>query len=563
MLTMLAYVPPPPRGATVYAILASIERLSPELKLVRLLLGPRATYARPLWPRGLGPIAAAMPPPLDMTAQRLLHDHTLVPAFLPFMTPERRERLVAACLRTDAGEPARLAGATELGMEIPEMLRACPLCVQSRCTWWLTFHQMPGALVCAVHPDVVLHDTTVLRSPREDRRRHVDLRDARLLGPCAPELSPQGLQRAAEVSVALRTLLLKTLPHPGPEKFRQWMREQLRAQGFVAGSRIDLKGCVAALRSWMGEDFCAAAGVPLPRRADDGNWFVDILTARRIAIHPTFAVVCSLFVGTGIEAALEAAENFAPQPQLQTRPMRRGISAAHARFEQAKDRLRRLWAQPNLSVSAIARQLQVCHHTVSRWAAALGLPFPRRGPKKTAHGLPPRRKLPAFGVRVREHRRQWLEALRHLPRGAGAARHPRTRALYAWLSRYDPNWLRRHWPKPWRQPKVDWLQRDRDISARIAVIAAELRARTLPTRASRTRIIAILGIAELFHSSARMPKAHAALNRHAESHREFVPRRLRALFDAGILSRRALVIAAHKRPSLRQHPLLVPLPFEL
>jgi hypothetical protein len=434
-------------------------------------------------------------------------------------------------------------------------LRACPECLRQGFHWWQCYHQLPGVVVCAEHPSIALHDTSVPRSQREDRPNHIDLRDARVLKPCIAKLSPLGLHHATEVATALRTLLCTTVPHPGPEQFREWLRDQLRARGFARPfGKVDLQRSVAALGRWLSSDFATAVGLPVPTRADDDNWFVAILTTRRSAIHPTLAVVCSLFVETEIKSALLAADSLKPQPRPPTRPMRRGISAAHARFEKSKVRLRSLWGQSHLSISAIGRRLEVHENTVSRWARALGLKFPRRGPGGMAHGLAPRRKSPPFDIRVSDHRRRWRTVIRSLPRNAaGVSRNPLTRNLYNWLWRYDPEWLCHHVPKSSHRSLVNWSRRDRDIASRVATAAAEIRARVLPTRASRTRIIALIRMHQLFQSSARLPKARAALARHTESHREFVPRRLRALFDVGSLSRRALVTAVRKQPSLSRN----------
>jgi hypothetical protein len=418
-VTRLAYVPPAPDGATLYAILAAAGRLSPGPRLITRLLGRRAVSARPLWPRGLVALAEALPPPLGMTSLRLLQRHTLAPAYLPFMTEARRTALTNGILRLDAGEPSRLAGATAGTMPLAASLRACPECLRQGFHWWQCYHQLPGVVVCAEHPSVALHDTSVPRSQREDRPNHIDLRDARVLKPCIAKLSPLGLHYATEVATALRTLLCTTVPHPGPEQFREWLRDQLRARGFARPfGKVDLQRSVAALGRWLNSDFATAVGLPVPTRADDDNWFVAILTTRRSAIHPTLAVVCSLFVETEIKSALLAADSLRPQPRPPTRPVRRGISAAHARFENNKVRLRSLWGQSHLSISAIGRRLEVHENTVSRWARALGLKFPRRGPGGMAHGLAPRRKSPPFDIRVSDHRRRWRTVIRSLPRNA-------------------------------------------------------------------------------------------------------------------------------------------------
>ncbi len=552
----LAYVPPPPKGATVYAMLAATARLSPRPRLLSRLLGPHAVYARPIWPRGLRALAEAMPRPLGMTPRRLLLQHTLVPAFLPFMTSSRRAALIGASLELNAGEPALVAGAATTGLELPGFVRACPDCLHAGFHWCQCSHQMPGVLVCPGHPNIILHDTPITRSLREARTQFVDLRDVELGEPATCVVSRHAQERAASIAAAVQTLLTRALPRPGPEKFRNWMRAQLRAIGFAAPfGKVDLQRTVSAFRDWIGTEFSSAAGIPVPQRANDGNWLVGLLTTRRTAIHPIFAVLCALFVDVPIADAVAEADRFTPPVRPRTTPMPRGISPAHARFESNRVRLKILWSDPTLSVCAIGRQLKVRDVTVRRWAVRLALSFPRKGPSRTVVAPSARPMLPSFRDRVAEHRRLWRAAILRVPRNTGFARHPKTRALYAWLVRYDPAWFHLHRRVCGRRSRVDWPQRDTEIAARIAPTAAQLMQRKKPTRASRTRIAAVIGFDLCAKHFSRMPKTRSAFTRHAEPHSEFVARRLRALFEAGSISRRAIATALRKQPLLRYHPL--------
>jgi len=211
----------------------------------------------------------------------------------------------------------------------------------------------------------------------------------------------------------------------------------------------------------------------------------------------------------------------------------------------------------SISTSALADRLGVASITAIRWAAALGLRFPRRGPTRQTNRAADRAIRPRYRDRINLHRIKWLKAISGLSTHKGVARHHSTRRLYWWLARYDHTWLRTHLPRVKPRPLFT-RSFDRVLAARVIKAANQIRRQPGPIRASRTRILHRVGKPSLQMKLHLLPITRAALNRICESPPAFVPRRLRWLHDASILSPRALRDALRKQPRLYHHALLKP-----
>lgn len=90
------------------------------------------------------------------SATEIIHQHTILPFFAPFQSPERIQMAVKAMLGTNVGGlKYRLGLVTgRFGAEHP--LKACPQCMEEDIeihgvAYWHLDHQYPGVLVCARH----------------------------------------------------------------------------------------------------------------------------------------------------------------------------------------------------------------------------------------------------------------------------------------------------------------------------------------------------------------------------------------------------------------------------
>lgn len=546
----------PVDGETVYSLEAATARLSPSCRFVAKLTGGRGIFARPVWPVGLRRIVEAFPDVAGISADELLWRHTLVPAFAPLLSEDRRSALVAASLELNAGEPAIISGACAGGFSLAPTLRLCPRCVAQKDTrpCWKCVHQCDGVIVCPDHPGTVLVHTHVLRSPAANRKWLIDIRDARVTNPSFI-LDDGELGKAQAVALTMRELLTGNCAYPGPERFRIWLRETFREAGFGgAFGKVNLRELIAQFGLWLTPNLSATLGVPRPTEVSNSNWIVRLLDCRVGGVHPLKAALMTALLGVSIREALGCAAEMAPIRRA-TRPLRRGIPPSYRRYERSKGRLRRLWPNTRLSIIAIGRQLGVKDTTVNRWAAKCGLPFPRFAVGiRPARGFKPRPTRPDFGCRLRAKQDAWIKLRRQNRAKLACGRLP-ARPVYQWLLRYAPRWLRRHPLKKHRPQQVDWALRDSTWSKDVRSAAADIRSRHPPARLSRTRLANHVGRQALLNHFARqLPKTRRAIDAVEEPHAAFVPRRLLALHAAGKLRRRPLFTALKKQPSLKSRP---------
>ena len=133
----------------------------------------------------------------------------------------------------------------------------------------------------------------------------------------------------------------------------------------------------------------------------------------------------------------------------------------------------RLWADKDVSLRAIARDLHADPLTVKRHAMDLGLIFPRLAvrPSHCPHSphRPPGsdgRKRPTKAVFA--DRRAWRRVLSDLPRAGTTQLRALQPALFARLYRSDRTWLRKHTGTPVlsnsRSTRVNWPERDRHLA---------------------------------------------------------------------------------------------------
>jgi hypothetical protein len=184
-----------------------------------------------------------------------------------------------------------------------------------------------------------------------------------------------------------------------------------------------------------------------------------------------------------------------------------------------KEKLAELWSNPKVSQRSIAQQLAVSCDTVKSQAIKSGLAFPRPFRKRfSTHRFDHlfRSKSTRRMAKLKRYRIRWLSMRAHHPESKASHLRIRCPALYAFLSRYDHDWLAKNQPNGWwpkGKPKVDWSARDEILCKEIKKTAAQLRLGvTPPHKLTANALGRAVGLkAWLWHRLERLPKSRAAL----------------------------------------------------
>ena len=524
------YVPPPQPDETIYSFLAAQQRLLPDRPLIKKLFGGSKIHVRPDWPIGLRVLAAALPCGLQINAQQLLNEHTLVPLFLPLLEESRQKKLLSATLGIDAGHPWLLAGAPN---HTTRELRACPTCFdndqrQGR-AYWHRIHQCHGVLTCPQHPDVILQSTLVTRHQIAQDKRFYDLDEAQPLFTETVPLSKSDLKRAVQISTGIDLLLANSSINTNVVKIRLELRKRALKTKYAtaAPGKINALKLTNDLSKWLGVPLACMLG--LSESADNKfYWAYRFLTGGRDSISPLKYTLLALFLESDPDELAHASSNLTIPPVIPRTRKFGGIPRSYLRFQRNRSKLKKLWNTPALSVNEIARRLAISSLTVRRWAVRLNLEFPRKGEYPVKRPIP-RHTLDPFEDRLKTKRAQWIRSTKSL-RG-GTVSNTKTNGLYLWLSRYDVGWLRRNWPKHHKIEKINWKHRDRLLAAQLTHAAEHLLNKKRPCWLSKTRLIHETGYNGFWHHNhrIRLPKSTKLLATISETRAAFTKRRLQYL----------------------------------
>jgi hypothetical protein len=230
--------------------------------------------------------------------------------------------------------------------------------------------------------------------------------------------------------------------------------------------------------------------------------------------------------------------------------------------------LKKLWKEPTLSVSEIARRLEVDPLTVRRYAVRLRLSFSRSRGELTELSpqlqLKPPNTRAAFRTKRRENRMKWSLAIKQNTKITMKRLRQKLPRVYAWLVKNDTLWLKSHKPSSQKRVKapsgVDWKRRDAVLAVKVRSAASILKNATgRPVHVTKTAIGRKLGIIPLLQQKIeRMPLTAQVLASVVESRDDFAVRRVwwaekRYLRERFLPARWQLLLRANVY-SLRENP---------
>ncbi|MBU2848648.1 transposase [Acidithiobacillus ferriphilus] len=558
---MLAYLPAVHPDELLYSLLARVYRYggwcNPKLAQEEFF-GRRNVRAGVFLQTELNRLANHLPPRRGLTAERLVHDTTLLPYLTAFQTPEVRDWALAALCGENGDADAvyaRLGLAASI-VRLPNALRYCPVCRMEMLDryselYWRRDHQLPGVLVCPTHA-APLADSRVFLAQTGQHEFIAANEENCPANPMLPNWSDRAktMTLLQEIAKASASVLVNP---PKPQSLQRWGEEcrwALRARGFGRGhSYIDQP----ALREAYLTHFGGIIDV-LPEAAPDG-WLETITHKHRKSFAPLRHILMQQLIDS--HGRVEDVHPFGLGPWLCRNPLadhygQPVITDCHLHEEGRKTigvfrctcgyafstapnsrprilslgalfeiRLRGL-VRTGTGLRATARALHVDSNTVLRYVAKLGLSTPWKNRPEPAK-LPP---IDRSGMRA-----AWNNAHAAAPDLARKQLRMRIPEVYAWLYRHDREWLNVQPPAPAlpfpHKARINWAAIDAE-TAEILQRESQILLTNVPpvavTRAALERTLGRRGwLEKRLH---KLPLCSAVLREVTESDEAFQCRRV-------------------------------------
>jgi Tn7-like transposition protein D/TniQ len=305
-MAMISFFPEPYPDELCYSLFARYRRRAGyrgRISTVRDLFGLREFKVAIDLPSRLDPFIASLPPGHSYTTDRVIDEHTMLPFYGAFLSPER-----VALTRTEMGHPSgrertrRCASLPRYAVRL-EYLQYCPMCVEEDRerwgeTYWHRIHQASVVKVCPSH-DVVIEPSSVNAAYRFDREGFITLEES-LAAAQAP--TPQRLDhgdRQNEFHLAIARDARWLLDQRGlcaPSNSLRWRYLNLLYDRGLAtfADKVRLRVLRGEFESHCGRDFLQSLGCDLGHE----HIFNDLMSAEgRPARHPVEHLLFIHFLG--------------------------------------------------------------------------------------------------------------------------------------------------------------------------------------------------------------------------------------------------------------------------
>lgn len=546
--------------------------------LQRDLFGDSTRNAAPVGlPTRLNAFVARLPPGHSYTTDDVIALMTCFRYYEPFCSEAKAAR-ARAMMRGDILGSIWMAIKPEAGnIRVPTYLQFCHTCADEDeqrwgTSYWRRVHQLPGMYVCPNHGCVLWQSETWHRGVHTRQRRYVALQEARERG-CAVEFRSEDQPSALRLAQDSDWLLATDVGPIGPAMLSGRLQSVLRATGFCdRWGRVHFAELQRSCLKFYGASFLDAVGAQISHNDVRRGWLRWVVEARaRHPLHylllvqllgisigdllypdvavsppprklsclsaPCGNILCAQFQGP-VPAALAATET-AGSTLVEIRCRDCGFTYRHAVVNPRsvrvhalgpllENRLRELAVQGDLSRAEIGRKLGLSSWLVLQHANRLGVARPD-WPVSRSDSLAARQT-----ANKNRYRAAWSKLRAKYPAEGRVALRRRNSKAYAYLYRFDVEWLRANLPpKEQRQlpSRVDWVSRDRHVLSLIKQAVASLSSEPgFPQRVSVSAIERALAghIPQLGPATLnKMPLTAIHLRAVVESKEDLTRRRIR------------------------------------
>ncbi|MCW8930091.1 MAG: TnsD family transposase [Gammaproteobacteria bacterium] len=471
---MLAYFPKSYESEILYSLIARYgihTGTEVQKEIISDLFGVKTAAAIIDFPSHLRELSTRVKDVWSITPQEIIQNHTLLPAYLPFITPEHAEQAIESSMSNYGANIHTRIGISASSVTLPEYLRLCPLCIKEQKinlgeTYWRREHQLPGVYFCSVHHCVLHHSDQHYRP--DGKHQFYAANYSQLVDKMIDiKTKNKSYHKLYTISVQFKQLLEYSINI----RLTTWQwtvfYQQMASEiGLMTGKRINHSGIHELIQDNWSNNCLKLLQCSISSDSDN-DWLVNIFRKHRKSFHPLrhLTVLQTIRPNQSIIALLE---------EVQQLPKSKVMTIVNAK----KD-------------SSISKKI------------------------------------------INEHRRQWLtlkdnfpehgtKNLRQLEHGA---------ALYTWLYRHDNQWLKQNCPqrKSYRGEnyRVDWDTRDTKIHQQLENIKKENIDNENSPRKTQTWFIHQLKQRAMVEKHlADLPKCKAFLDINAETISDYQQRRI-------------------------------------
>jgi len=585
----MTFFPVPYEDEVLYSVLARYHVRSGNISYkatMRDLFGSTSVTAVMDLPSNIHNLVNNMPLNSRYTEEYLIKNHTLFPFYTAFLPPERAERVFESMKGENGGSIYTRTGIMASSIVLNQYFKFCPACaeedkLQYGELYWHRVHQIPGVLVCPKHSVPLYNSQIPVRG--YNKYQYKAASEENCVKPGIDVIYAddvfEKLVRLAEDSQVL-------LNSDFEKRNIEWYKEQYLAKMMQMGyatvnGKVHRKKFIREFINYYGEVFLDIVQSSVDTD-NDSNWLMDMLRKKNKTAHPIRHLLLSHFLGISLHDLFYKKMEYkpfgdGPWPCLNaasdhylesvvsdlkivystdskcpvgtfsctcgfvyTRSGPDESENARYRFGRIKnfgqvweERLKEL-VDRKLSLRETARLLGADPNTVKMYAQKLGLTtyWEKRSEGDSVHDNEGNI-YSSMNLDKDYYREKWNELRKQYPEMGKTQLRQVDKALFAWLYRYDREWLNQNSPDNKVanavNSRVDWEQRDNEILFQIkGIVDKMLNSDEKPERITISLIGSKLGIRGLLEKHLdKLPKTKAYLDSVKETNHDFRLRRIR------------------------------------
>lgn len=250
---------------------------------------------------------------INCSLEETINQHTLWPFYRPFLSKYQVSQISEKMIKGDGSSIHFTSGIMASVVKMDHCLRLCPLCMQNDIhkygeSYWHTQHQLPGVLVCPLHQCILLSHCQIC-----NQSLSIDSDGAQGF-PLHPTFCKNGHDLSEQVEKVIDVKLLSLAKEVTtlfelckdsriPLNLKELYVKRLKQMGLCTiNNSIKQKELISRFLTSFSEEFLIQIGVPQPR--GDFSWLSTMLRKDDRSFHPLLHTLLILFLWGNVEGIL-------------------------------------------------------------------------------------------------------------------------------------------------------------------------------------------------------------------------------------------------------------------